>query len=204
MDMAMGMGMAKRKKSNSFFRTMYLSHPNIISNQSDYQNKPVHQWYAVYTRPHHEKKVHQQLQSQQIECYLPIQTTLRQWSDRKKKVAIPLFSCYVFVYVNKRQYYNVVNTPGIVRYVSFEGKAAPIPEKQIQLIKNILDEGNLIDVCDLHLKSGEKVRIMSGPLTGIEGDLIEFSGKKRVLIDIHEISKNLIVNIPLHKLYRAG
>jgi transcriptional antiterminator RfaH len=164
--------------------------------------KIMHQqyWHAVYTRPRHEKKVLSQLQQEKIEAYLPLQTTIRQWSDRKKKVSEPLFSCYVFVKINAKEYYTILNKSGVVRYVSFEGKAATIPEKQIQLIKNILAQDLKISDINEHISPGTKVEIIAGPLMGVIGELINYAGKSRVIIRIEEIEKSIIVNVPLHFL----
>jgi transcriptional antiterminator RfaH len=157
-------------------------------------------WYAIYTRPHHEKKIYQQLQKEGIESYLPLQTIIRQWSDRKKKVSEPLFSCYLFVHITLKDYYSVLNTDGVVRYVTFEGKAVIIPEKQIQLIKNLLGEELDIEEYNVKLGRGSKVEIKSGPFTGLTGELIQYANNTRVILQIEEINKALLVNIPLNYL----
>ncbi len=96
-------------------------------------------WYALYTKSRNEKKVHQLLEEAGIESYLPLIKTLKQWSDRKKWVEEPLFKSYIFVQVQANQYYHVLNIPGIVRYITFEGKAVIVPEKQILAIKQFLN-----------------------------------------------------------------
>jgi transcriptional antiterminator RfaH len=154
-------------------------------------------WYAIYTRPRHEKKVYEQLLRLNIETFLPLQTTIRQWSDRKKKVTEPLFRCYIFVFISNQDYYRALNVNGVVRYVTFEGKAVAIPEKQILLIRNLLSEDIEIDESLGPIIKGTRVEIMAGPLIGIFGELIEHAGKKRVIIRIEEINKTLLVNIPL-------
>ena len=161
-------------------------------------------WYAVYTRPRHEKKVYEQLIQSKIETFLPLQITIRQWSDRKKKVTEPLFRCYIFVYIFVRDYYNVLNLHGVVRYVTFEGKAVAIPEKQIQLIRNLLDQDLEANELTESLIKGTRVEIKAGPLTGISGELVEHAGKKRVIIRIEEINKTLLVNVPLRFLKLPG
>jgi transcription antitermination factor NusG len=163
-------------------------------------SKGTTQWYAVYTRPHHEKKIAEQLLKDHIEAYLPLRTTLKQWSDRKKKVSEPLFSCYLFVRIRPGEYYHVLNVPGVVRYISFEGKAVPIPESQIRLIKNLLEFEPEAVEHPVTLQSGDVVEVIAGPLLGIRGEMIEFSGKKRIIIRIKEIDKSLLVNIPLRLL----
>jgi transcriptional antiterminator RfaH len=160
-------------------------------------------WYAVYTRPHHEKKVYEHIYQENIIAFLPMQTTIKQWSDRKKKVSEPLFSCYLFVNITAKDYYTVLNIPGVVRYITFEGKAVPIPEKQIQLIKNILEQDiETTEVLET-IHTGNRVEIKTGPLTGMTGELIEYAGKKRVIIRIEEICKSILVNVPINLLRLA-
>jgi transcriptional antiterminator RfaH len=160
-------------------------------------------WYAVYTRPRFEKKLYGQLMQQNIQAYLPLQTTIRQWSDRKKKVSEPLFSCYVFVHIIMKDYYNVLNLKGVVRYVTFEGKAVVIPEKQIRLIRNLLAEDIEALATSECLPAGTRIEIKAGPLTGITGELVEHAGKKRVIIRIEEICKTILVNVPVNYLELA-
>ncbi len=161
---------------------------------------PSSYWYAIYTKPHHEKKITEQLSREHIEAYLPLRTTLKQWSDRKKKVSEPLFSCYVFVRIKPNEYFKVLNVPGVVRYITFEGKAVPIPDSQILLIKNLLACELEIPEYSISVRSGDLVEIIAGPLMGIQGEMIEFSGKKRIIIRIKEIDKSILVNIPLRFL----
>jgi transcriptional antiterminator RfaH len=157
-------------------------------------------WYAVYTKYYHEKKVLKQLQQMEIEAYLPLQTTIRQWKDRKKKLSLPLFSCYIFVNITERKYYNVLNIPGVVRFVTFEGKAVAIPDKQIRMVKNLLEQDIEVEEVQDILYNGAKVEIIAGPLTGISGELICFAGKKRVIIRVDEIGKSLVASVPMHLL----
>jgi transcriptional antiterminator RfaH len=161
-------------------------------------------WYAIYTRPRYEKKVYEQMQKGGMESYLPLQITIRQWSDRKKKVQEPLFSCYLFVYIALKDYYRVLNIDGVVRYITFEGIAVSIPEKQIRLIRNLLAmDYNISETLEL-FPAGTQVSIIKGPLMGITGELVEYAGKKRVIIRIDEICKSICVNVPLHFLAFAG
>ncbi|NTV84857.1 MAG: UpxY family transcription antiterminator, partial [Bacteroidales bacterium] len=125
-------------------------------------------WFAVYTNPRTEKKAHAELISKGIDAYLPLQRTLKQWSDRKKWVEEPLFRSYIFVNITKSQYFDVLNTTGIVRYITFEGKAVPIPPRQIDAIRYYLEEELLPSgsgKSDLNdLVTGSAVEIISGPL----------------------------------------
>jgi transcriptional antiterminator RfaH len=163
-------------------------------------SRPVSNWYAIYTKPRHEKEVYKKLLEQSINTFLPLQTTIRQWSDRKKKVTVPLFSCYIFVNITVQDYNRVLNTPGVVRFITFEGKPVAIPEKQIRLVMSLLEQDIEVEEINDRLYNGAKVTIIAGPLTGICGNLIEFAGKKRVIIKINEIHKSMVISVPLHIL----
>ena len=123
-------------------------------------------WYAAYTKPRNEKKALERLLAAGIETYLPIQRRLKQWSDRKKMVEEPLFRSYIFVRITQKDYYNVLNTYGVVRYVTFEGKAVPIPNNQIDLIKNLLEQNVEIEAVEESLEPGTRVEVKFGSLIG--------------------------------------
>ena len=160
----------------------------------------LYNWYAVYTNPRTEKKINERLLKKNIEVYLPLQKKLRQWKDRKKWVEEPLIHSYIFVKVSEKEYYDVLNTSGIVRYVTFSGKAAPIPEWQIVAMKQLIESKHDFEVTTEELQKGDYVKVVSGALTGMQGELISFRSEKKVLIRIEHIGHCLIVNIPLSQL----
>ncbi len=102
--------------------------------------KPAYKWYAIYTKANNEKKVFDHLKEENIECYLPLRKTLRQWSDRKKWIDVPLFRCYVFVKVSYIEFFSVLKIPGVVYYVSFGGEPQSSPDYQLDFIKTIVQE----------------------------------------------------------------
>ena len=152
-------------------------------------------WYAIYTRPRFEKQVSQRLQEQGIEAYLPMIKTLRQWSDRKKMVEIPLFSSYVFVNIDRRYYDQVLQTFGVVKYISFEGKAATIPAEQISNLKIIVDSNEKVEITWVKHNKGDKVIVNAGSLKGLKGELITEGDRKKVLVRIDSIDQNLTVEV---------
>lgn len=154
-------------------------------------------WYAIYTRPRAEKLVFERLREKGIDTYLPLQKKIKQWSDRKKVVETPLFSSYVFVYVDRSDYDNVLKTHGVVKYITFEGKAATIPSKQIDNLRIIIDSDAEVETIWEVRKKGEKVRVNGGPLHGLEGVLISDGGKKRVMVQVDRLDQNLVVEVPL-------
>jgi transcription antitermination factor NusG len=165
----------------------------------DIVNEPK-KWYAVYTWPRTEKKVLERLLEEKIEAYLPLQIKIKQWSDRRKKIEVPLFSSYVFVYINNKEHYTVLNIQSIVRFISCEGKKIPIPDQQILYLKKILENEVEIEETNYTIALGSKVIINAGPLMGMEGELVELTNKKRVVIRLSEIQKSIIINVPLSDL----
>jgi len=152
-------------------------------------------WYAVYTRPRFEKQVQKGLLDQGIEAYLPLIKTMRQWSDRKKMVEVPLFSSYVFVHIDRSLYDQVLQTHGVVKYITFEGKAASIPSDQIDNLKIIVDSNEKIETTWETRKKGDLVMVNAGSLKGLKGELITEGDRKKVLVRIQGIDQNLTVEV---------
>ena len=152
-------------------------------------------WYAVYTRPRFEKQVHKGLHDQGIEAYLPLVKTMKQWSDRKKMVEVPLFSSYVFVHIDRSQYDQVLQTHGVVKYITFEGKAATIPANQIDNLKIIIDSNEKVETTWESRKKGDRVAVIAGSLKGLKGELITEGNRKKVLVRIQGIDQNLTVEV---------
>ena len=154
-------------------------------------------WYAVYTKSRYEKKLAEKLKEKGIEAYVPLKKVVRQWSDRKKLVSEPLIRSYCFVrpQPGPRQYDQVLDTDGAVRFVWFSGKPAPIPNKQIDILKVITGADVEVDVAPGTFHKGASVRINAGPLAGVTGELIEIAGRHRVLIKIDHLDQGLTVSI---------
>jgi transcriptional antiterminator RfaH len=152
-------------------------------------------WYAVYTRPRFEKQVLKGLVDQGFEGYLPLIKTMRQWSDRKKMVEVPLFSSYVFVHINRSSYDQVLQTHGVVKYITFEGKAATIPSDQIDNLKIIIDSNEKVETTWESRRKGDQVIVTAGSLKGLKGELITEGNRKKVLVRIQGIDQNLTVQV---------
>jgi transcription antitermination factor NusG len=157
-------------------------------------------WYAVYVKSRTEKKVAIEFKYEDIDYYLPIIKRLKQWSDRKKWVEEPLFRSYVFVNIEPKDYYKVLQVQGAVKYISFEGHAVPIPEPQINAIKYYLEETDPENYDELSWKKGQKVEVISGSMTGLLGQLIELRGKHIVKVEIETVGSSLLIQIPKNKL----
>jgi len=153
-------------------------------------------WLAAYTKSRNEKRVYDRLISEGYEAYLPLQKRLKQWSDRKKWVEEPLLRSYIFVRITEKDYYNVLNIQGLLRFVTFEGKAAPIPAKQIDVLKMLLGQQVEIEVLEQQLEPGDMVEVRIGSMTGLKGELITCKGKEKLIIRIDHISHALLVTLP--------
>lgn len=160
-------------------------------------------WYAAYTRPRFEKKAQYFLLQKGIEAYLPLQRIKKKWSDRTKWVEEPLFKSYVFVHIDEKDYYETLNTYGVVRFVTFNGKAAAIRDQDIELLHKILDTDYELEVVSSYLTTGSQVTIEKGPLTGFSGTLVSFAGEKRVKVDVQHFEHSLLITIPTNFLSMA-
>lgn len=161
-------------------------------------------WYAAYTKSRTEKKVFEELQQNGIEAYLPLQRKLKQWSDRKKWVEEPLLRCYIFVNIELKDYYRVLNTRGVVRYITFEGKAVPIPENQIDVLRKIVATEADVEVTSDRFAPGDKVKVVGGPLLGLEGEMVDYRGSRRVMVRFDQLGQHLLVSIPAGFLEGVG
>jgi transcription antitermination factor NusG len=158
-------------------------------------------WHVIYTRSRAEKKVCTELTSQNIECFLPLQKKLRQWKDRKKWIKTPLISGYCFVNINRKEYDQVLQTNNVVCYITFEGKAAIIPQQQIDSLKKILDQSDFeVTVSPDNFEPGQIVEIISGPMIGLKGELVKCQNKSRFHIRVEQIKTVFSVEVPAEKL----
>lgn len=177
--------------------------PETRNPQPATRNSNIH-WYALYTRPRFEKKVARALEEKGLESFLPVQTVIKQWSDRKKKIEEPLFSCYVFVHVSTRHRVMAVETGGVVRMVSFRGTPASLPDSEIAAIRKVLDHSESFEPVDF-LPIGQIVEVVQGPLAGVRGRLMEYRGQKRLVVGVQQIGQAIAVEIhPAHVKPVAG
>ena len=153
-------------------------------------------WYAIYTKPRAEKQVFQRLEEANIETFLPLQKTIRIWSDRKKLVEKPLLSSYVFVRINFKSFPAVYKTNGVVKFISFEGQPVAIPQKQIDNLRLIINSDAEVEVTSDKFEQGDSVEVVNGSLIGLTGELIKVGSHNRVIVRIDKLDQNLILKIP--------
>jgi len=166
-------------------------HSSLVTTESPITK----QWYAIYVRSRHERVVHSELQQKGIESSLPLMSVTRQWSDRKKKVKVPLFRGYVFVKIDlKDEKFSVLTTDGVVKFVTFCNKTVSIPEEQMfWLDQLLLSELNLTPETDFPI--GVEVDVMFGPLKGLQGRVKQKNSKSKLIVWFDAIMQGVSVEI---------
>jgi transcription antitermination factor NusG len=153
-------------------------------------------WYAVTTKSRQEKVVASMLEYLEVPNFLPLINEERRWSDRKQIVAMPLFQGYVFVRINTSGEFQlrVLKVPGVVDFVRAGSGPLPIPDKEIEDVRAVLSHGV---GCSPHpfLKAGDRVRVVRGPLAGIEGTLIRSGSQSKLVISIEMIQRSVAASV---------
>ena len=152
-------------------------------------------WYALWTRSRHEQVVREQLEQKQIEAFLPTVTKWSRWKDRKKKIDWPLFPGYCFARFDAKARLPILKCTGVVNIISFEGEPAPIPEREIDGIRQLVDSELAYDPCPL-IKEGAMVEVMHGPLRGVIGRLMRKDNEKaRLVLSVDLIGQAVSVEV---------
>jgi transcription antitermination factor NusG len=151
-------------------------------------------WYAAYTHARHEKKVALQLEERRIEHFLPVYHSVRRWKDRRKELDLVLFPGYVFVHLSLADRLRVLQLPGVVRFVSFNGQPATLHGPEIEALRNGLAQGLRADHHP-YLTVGRRVKVTHGPMSGAEGILLRTKNNCRIVISIDAIMRSIAVEI---------
>ncbi|SRR5437016_6716879 len=154
----------------------------------------VARWYAAYTSANHEKGVAKQLDERSVEHSLLLYESVRRWKDRRVKLQLPLFPGYVFVRLALRDRLQVLQVPGVIRLVGFNGAPTPLPDEEIESLRLALAEGSRAEPHP-YLKVGRRVRITRGPLAGREGVLKRWKGDLRVVLSTELIQRSISVEV---------
>jgi transcription termination/antitermination protein NusG len=153
-------------------------------------------WYAIRTRSRHEKVAAREIEGQGIPVFLPLVTSVRQWSDRRAEVELPLFPGYVFV---KVAYFSgdrirVLRSTGVVNFVGPTSAGASIPDEQIESIRTILIRKLPIEDHPF-LKLGQRIRVLNGSLSGVQGILVAVKGSRSLVISVEPIQRSLCIKL---------
>jgi transcription elongation factor/antiterminator RfaH len=164
--------------------------------ESSHESTQNHQarWYALYTCSRHEKRVAEQIERRQLSCFLPSYRCVRRWKDRRKELELALFPGYVFVHMSLSHKLKVLQVPGVVQLVSFQGQPAALPAEEIEALRNRIS-GNAKVVPHPYLQAGRKVRVHSGPFQGLEGVIVRRKDRCRLIFSIDLIQRSLAIEL---------
>lgn len=153
-------------------------------------------WYALHTRARHEKAVERRLRDQGMETFLPTTTQVHRWSDRKKNVELPLFSCYLFIRcaLNAKDRMRVYQVESVHGFVGARGASLPIPDDQIESIQRVLTQSAPWRSYPF-LKVGQRVRVRGGAMDGVEGVFLSENGDQSLIISVDAIQRSMAVRI---------
>ncbi len=151
-------------------------------------------WFVLQTKPRNEKIVYKQIEQKGIDVFLPLVEKIKIWSDRKKKIHVPLFSGYVFLNANEEERLRAIsNTLGAIRYIFYEKRPATVSNREIELIKQTLVEPEKVSIEQKRIKKGDMIIITHGIFKGMKGYVNEFRGNYKLTANLEELSYSFSV-----------
>jgi transcriptional antiterminator RfaH len=164
--------------------------------QFNHRNMP---WFVLYTKSRSEKLVAKSLHQRGVEVYCPLRKVTRKWSDRTKIVEEPMFKSYCFVNLDEGDRRVVYGAPGVVGYLYWLKKPAVVKQKEIDLIKDMLNDFDH-ESLEIHdFASADRLRILSGAFMGREGQVV-FTHGKTILVKIESLSMYVSVDLNKNKV----
>lgn len=165
-------------------------------------DKDIPKWFAVRTRFKWEKKVTENLQQASIETYLPLYEKVKRYEKVIKRTTLPLIPNYLFVKIVKDEYATVFKQEGVMGFLHNHGNLNAIPEQEIEILRRFNGEWEDLEVIEGKWEKGTPVKIVSGPLAGYEGRVVEEQGKHKVFITLDTIGHTVKVVIDRQNLYK--
>jgi transcription antitermination factor NusG len=158
-------------------------------------------WHALYTRYQHEKSVTAILSEKGFEVFCPMYPEVHRWKDRKKEVNLPLFPGYLFFADGLERKIDLLSTPGVSAIVSIGNSPAVVPEEEISALRIAADSSRRM-APHPYLKEGDKLRVKSGPLAGVEGILQRWKDVYRLVLSVELLGRAVSVEVDLSDLQR--
>jgi transcription antitermination factor NusG len=159
-------------------------------------------WHALYTRHQCEKVVCQALSDKGFDAFLPQYRAIHSWKDRRKGLLLPLFPNYVFIRGGLDRMLNILTTPGVHSLVAWAGRPADIPQEEIDAVRRLVDSSLRIEPHPF-LKCGDRVRIKSGPLEGIQGILVRKRSAFRLVLSVEMLAQSASVEVDISAVERV-
>ena len=160
-------------------------------------------WRAIYTRHQHEKMIAQVLSAKGLQVFLPLYNSTRRWKDRTVQLSLPLFPCYLFLRGMEERRLEVVTTPGIVSVLTVNGEPAAIPESEIESVRRAIERGNRVEPHPF-LRCGDRVRVVAGPLQGLEGILVRKKNLCRLVLSVELLERSAAVEVDVSSVERVA
>ena len=163
-------------------------------------------WFAVYTQYKKEKYVVKELQQKGVNAYVPLQKLVRQYASRKKRVELPLITCYIFVKITTKEYIKVLKQDYVVKFVKFSNNLLCIPEREIETIKRVVGEGFEVTAQSRSKQwnVGDEVEVVMGGMTGMRGQLKQVKGKNILTIELETLQHTLEIDIPVNFIQKIS
>ena len=156
-------------------------------------------WYAVYTVPQHEKSTLKQLVIREIESFLPTYETVHVWKNRQRmKLELPLFPAYLFVHINPRERVKVLQSPGVLQIVGNSRESVPLQNADVDFLRSGFCRQRVEPYHDLVI--GEKVRVKSGVMQGLQGTLVRKNNSMRFVLTVELINQNAAIQVDAEDL----
>jgi transcription antitermination factor NusG len=155
---------------------------------------PEQRWYALSVCPRHEKVVAAHLETRGVICFLPVYRSVRCWKDRRKELDMVLFPGYVFVNLDLRNRLYVLQAPGAVRFVSFQGHPVPVQDSELRPLALGLTAGLRAEPHP-YLRRGRRVRVVRGPLADTEGILVRRKERFRLVLSVDLIMRSVMLEV---------
>ncbi|PJZ59941.1 UpxY family transcription antiterminator [Leptospira adleri] len=167
------------------------------------KNSETNEWYALYTNPRAEKKLKKLFQERKIECFLPLLSKRKKWSDRWKIVEEPMYPSYIFVKISFfEERIKVLQLPGAHHFVFYAGKPYVIPDEDIQLVRTFLEtfpDKIQVEIQE-KLSPGQKVLIKEGPFAGYNAEIIQRKNQEQIIVKFPGMNLMTSVTLDIEKL----
>jgi len=174
---------------------------NIAENHLD-----VHQakWFAVYTGYKREKIVANLLDKKGIQVFLPLQKIRKQYVRKQKTVELPLFNCFVFVYITTAEYVHVLETEHVIKFIKIGQNLLAIPEKEIETIRCIIGTQIDVEAGVFNMPKGEPIEVIAGGLSGLRGKFIQQDSKYNFLVELEMLGYEMRMQVRPENLRRIN
>lgn len=162
-------------------------------------------WFALYVMPRSEKKILHKLLQKGVVSYLPLTDSIRIWSDRKKKIKLPLIPGILFIHGTQKELITALETPGVVSVIRYMGKPARIRDYEIENLRIITRQADGYTLLeDKHFEAGDMVMVTQGSFYGLLAQYIRTQGKHRVVVEINALNSFIEVNVPISFLEKIN